>query len=173
MAWFEHVLSQDKQDPAVKSVVVGMHAALPDSLAANHSMSDWATGEKTGRQVYSDLLNLQQTGHKNVYILASHSHFYIANVFKSEYWKSHGGVLPGWIVGTGGAERYPLPPTANQADDARTNVYGYLLATVRQDGTIDFSFQEIKKTNVPASVLNRYSQDLVDDCFSKNSLAPK
>jgi hypothetical protein len=50
------------------------------------------------------------------------------------------GVLPGWIVGTGGAKRYALPLTANQADDARTNVYGYLLGTVQQDGMINFSF---------------------------------
>lgn len=173
MSWFEHVLSQDRQDPAVRAVVVGMHAALPNSLAASHSMGDWATGEKTGRQVYSDLLALAQKDHKNVYVLASHTHFYIANVFNSEYWKAHGGVLPGWIIGTGGAVRYALPPTAHQAEDARTNVYGYLLGTVQQDGTINFSFHEIAKKDVPASVLSRYSQDLVDDCFDKNSQSPK
>jgi hypothetical protein len=66
-----------------------------------------------------------------------------------------------------------LPPTAKQADEAQMNVYGYLLATVQQDGTISFSCHEITKKDVPASVLSRYSQDMVDDCFNKNSQSPK
>jgi 3',5'-cyclic AMP phosphodiesterase CpdA len=172
MAWLKGVLKRDSGDASIKSIVVGMHAALPDSLAVNHSMSDWGTGEKTGRAVYADLLDIHQTAHKNVYILASHSHFYVPNVFDSDYWKSHGGVLPGWIVGTGGAVRYVLPETAKQAG-GRTNVYGYLLGTVRQDGAIDFAFQEIMETDVPTEVLARYAPEFIHECFEKNSLAPK
>jgi len=44
MAWFLHVL--DSYDPAVKSVVVGMHAALPDSLVVSHR---WVIGPLTKR----------------------------------------------------------------------------------------------------------------------------
>lgn len=168
--WFESILSRDKGDSNVKSIVVGMHEALPDSLAADHSMNDSPVGEKSGRQVYSELLNARQAAHKNVYILASHSHFYVANIFNSEYWKSHGGVLPGWIVGTAGAVRYPLPPAVKQgADAAQTDVYGYLLGTVRDNGTIEFSFQEITEKSIPASVLDRYSPEFVHECFEKNS----
>ncbi len=170
LSWLENILSKDKEDPNIKSIVVGMHEALPDSLASAHSMNDFPVGEKSGRQVYLDLLTAQQSAHKNVYILASHSHFYVANVFNSDYWKSHGGVLPGWIIGTGGAVRYPLPPDAKQsADAARTDVYGYLVGTVHQNGTIAFSFQEITEKNIPASVLDRYSLEFIHECFEKNS----
>jgi hypothetical protein len=170
--WFENVLSRDKEDSSVKSIVVGMHEALPDSLAAGHSMNDFPVAEKSGRMVYSDLLSAQQAAHKNVYLLASHSHFYVANVFNSEYWKTHGGVLPGWIIGTAGAVRYPLPPAVKQAANAaRTDVYGYLLGTVHDNGAIEFSFHEITEKDIPAGVLNRYSQEFIHECFEKNSLS--
>ena len=38
--------------------------------------------------------------------------------------------MPGWIVGTAGAVRYPLPDTKTRAKENRENVYGYLLVTV-------------------------------------------
>lgn len=42
----------------------------------------------------------------------------MSNVYNSQYWRTHGGVLPGWIVGTAGAARHPLLPDASQADQA-------------------------------------------------------
>ena len=61
------------------------------------------TGTESGRRVYADLLRAQDEAHKHVYVLASHSHYYMDGIFNTDYWKQHGGVLPGWIVGTAGA----------------------------------------------------------------------
>lgn len=170
MKWFEAVIGRAAKDPAVKTLVVGMHVPLPDSLASGHSMNNWGTGERTGRQVYKDLLNFRQSG-KRVYVLSSHSHFYMANIFNGDYWKANGGVLPGWIIGTAGAHRYELPASAKQADDARTNVYGYLLGTVKPDGSIDLAFRGVQQGDVPPDVLRRYSPDVVQECFTGNTSA--
>jgi len=175
MKWFRRVLARAVSDPAIRSIVVGMHAALPDSLASGHSMNNSPAGEQSGRAVYELLLDARNRGHKNVYLLASHSHFYMANVYNSAAWKQHGGVLPGWIVGTAGAVRYPLPEDSAQADAARTNVYGYLLGTVNPPGqpagTIHFEFREVKERDVPGAVVNRYTPSLVHFCFAENSEA--
>jgi hypothetical protein len=167
VAWLERVVTRDIADPAVLTIVAGMHVPLPDSLASDHSMSDWAQGEKSGRRVYAALLKAQNAG-KKVYALASHSHFYMSGIFDSPYWREHGGVLPGWIVGTTGAVRYALPPGAAQAAEAKTNVYGYLLATVNPDGTIGFAFQEIKEPDIPKPVVARFTPEFVHDCFIGN-----
>ncbi len=168
MGWFEGVLQRDAANPDIKTVVVGMHAALPDSLASGHSMNDSDPGTQSGRQVYADLLNLRQAG-KKIYILASHSHFYMNGIFDSDYWRANGGVLPGWIVGTAGAVRYPLPAAAKRAKEARTKVYGYLLGGVREDGSIDFKFQEIKRGDIPGLVNQRFGPEFVDFCFNQNT----
>jgi len=167
--WLEDVLQRASSNPEVRALVVGMHAALPDSVAIGHSMSDWILGVESGRHVYADLLDLKKKTGKNVYLLASHSHFYMSGIFNSEYWAAHGGELPGWIVGTAGAVRYALPPDAPRAKEARTKVYGYLLGTVHQDGKIDFKFEEIKKSDTPSAISRRYTPQFVDFCFDKNT----
>jgi len=166
-SWLERVVNQDISDPSVTTIVAGMHAALPDSLASDHSMNDWAQGEQSGRKVYAALLKAQGAG-KKVYVLASHSHFYISGIFDSPYWRAHGGVLPGWIIGTTGAIRYALPPAATKAKEAKTNVYGYLLATVNPDGAIRFDFQEIKEFDIPAAVVARFTSPFIHQCFVGN-----
>ncbi|HYM61852.1 MAG TPA: hypothetical protein VEZ11_13280 [Thermoanaerobaculia bacterium] len=167
VSWLEKVIAADRANPAVKSVVAGMHAALPHSLACGHSMSDKPQSDASGTRVYKDLLAFHKETGKPVYVLASHSHFYIANVFDSDYWNANGGVLPGWIIGTAGANRYPLPEVPLKGE-AIEYVYGYLLASVHEDGTIDFRFRKIEKSDIPASVVERYSQPLVDQCFDGN-----
>jgi len=122
-----------------------MHAALPDSLASGHSMSDWAIGVESGRRVYNDLLGFQQKTKKHVYTLASHSHFYMSGIFDSDYWRANGGVLPGWIVGTAGAVRYALPPGAARAKEAQTKIYGFLLAKVRATDRLISNFRRSNK----------------------------
>lgn len=175
MAWFKRTLANAEKNGDVRAIVVGMHAALPDSLASGHSMNDWGTGEKSGREVYTALLDFRSRTGKPVYLLASHSHFLVANVFNSEYWKSHGGVLPGWIVGTAGAVRYVLPPTTKDADEAKTNVYGYLLATVDASKPaaerITFKFVQVERKDLPQAVADRMGPAVVDYCFTKNSQA--
>jgi hypothetical protein len=168
LAWLERVLDADAKDSSIATLVVGMHEALPDSISRAHSMSDSPQAEASGRRAYSDLLKLQQAAKENVYVLASHSHFFMDGIFNTGYWRANGGVLPGWIIGTAGAVRYVLPSNASDAKAAKTNVYGYLLATVNSDRTIDFRFHELEEKDVPSDVVTRFSQDLVHQCFIAN-----
>ena len=160
--WIEARIDADLKDPSIKTIVLGGHAALPHSISCDHSMNQTADGERAGVAVYKKLLAAQKAG-KNVYLLASHSHFFQTNVFDTDYWRNNGGVLPGWIVGTAGAVRYRL---ANP-NQGQTDVYGYLLATVAPDGSMKFDFKEIKRADIPAATVNRYGSQ-VDWCFSKN-----
>jgi hypothetical protein len=168
LGWFEGVLKRAAGNDQVKAVVVGMHAALPDSLAAGHSMNETDAGTGSGRQVYSSLLEFKRQTHKPVYILSSHSHFYMSGIFDSDYWREHGGVLPGWIMGTAGAKRYPLPTSAARAREARQKVYGYVRGQVYSDGVVDFVFQEIKREDIPEAINRRYTTEFVDFCFEQN-----
>jgi len=169
--WFEKILLADLSNPQIKTIVVGMHEALPESISKGHSMNQFAVGTESGRRVYTDLLKAQNDAHKHVYILASHSHYFMDGIFNTDYWRANGGVLPGWIVGTAGAVRYPLPPDSSNARAAETNVYGFLLGTVNADGAIRFAFERVNEPDVPASVVERYKPEFVHWCFDKNSQA--
>jgi hypothetical protein len=170
MPWIQTVLKRDEADASVRAVIVGMHEALPQSISISHSMSQSLIGEDSGRQVYGWLLDFKQRSHKPVYILASHSHFYMEGIFNTEYWRAHGGVLPGWIIGTAGAERYTLPANASDAKSAKAHVYGYLLATVdsSKDNPVHFDFEEVKETDVPPDVVSRFTADVVHECWVGN-----
>jgi hypothetical protein len=184
LKWLEAVLGRDKIDSGIKAMVVGMHRALPNSLACGHSMNgdplalnavNFQSGAEanrlsteSGRQAYGDLAKWAQETGRPVYLLASHSHFYMADIFQTEYWKNRHEVLPGWIVGTAGARRYALPPDLPRTTTAKTFVYGYLLATVNSDGKISFEFNELAETAIPPSILARYGKNFVDRCFLEN-----
>ncbi len=169
--WFEKVLRADESNAEIHTVVLGMHRALPDSISAGHSMNESAQGTESGRRVYKDLLEAQNSAHKRVYVLASHSHYFMDNIFNTQYWRANGGILPGWIVGTAGAVRYPLPENSKDARVAQTNVYGYLLGTVEPDGEIHFEFQRITEPDIPAKVTSRFKPEFVHWCFAENSEA--
>lgn len=172
MKWLSGVLERDAKDETVHTIVAGMHKALPESISINHSMNESAAGTESGRRAYRMLLKLENEAHKNVYVLASHSHYFMDGTFNTEYWRSNGGVLPGWIIGTAGAERYPLPDDIHEAKAAKTNVYGYLLATVNPKdepvGTIKFKFEELKEGSVPPEVVQRFTSKFVHQCFVAN-----
>lgn len=167
--WLKRVLKKDAGNTGVKSVVVGMHESLPDSLANVHSMGDSGVPEArpSGEKVYEMLRAFRDQNHKPVYVLSSHSHFYLENIFETETLQKKGNPLAGWIVGTGGAERYmlPVPPSAK----ARKDVYGYLVGTVDAEGTIQFAFQEIQEADVPPTTRRDYPAALVHWCFAHNS----
>jgi hypothetical protein len=171
LRWFERNLTKDVADPAISTIVAGMHKALPESISAAHSMNESPTGTESGRRVYADLLRARDEGHKHVYVLASHSHYFMDGIFNTAYWRQHGGVLPGWIVGTAGAVRYALPPDSSEAKAALVNVYGSLLGTVQPNGEIDFEFKRLREQDVPESVTGRYGKDFVHWCFAENSQA--
>ncbi len=172
MQWIESVLDRDRKNSAVRTLVVGMHEALPESISADHSMNEYSSGVATGRRVYTMLLSMQNDPHKMVYVLASHSHFFMEGIFNTPYWKTNGGVLPGWIIGTAGAERYRLPPAAPDAKAAKTDVYGYVVATVNPAGeprgTIQFQFVEFNEDSVPSDVAQRFTKPFVHECFVGN-----
>lgn len=170
MAWFNAVAEKDTKNDAIRTIVVGMHKALPDSISSGHSMNESPQGEASGHEVYRKLLALQSK--KKVYVLASHSHYYMEDIFNTQYWKSNGGILPGWIVGTAGAHRYMLPQP-NAAKVAKTNVYGYLLGTVnpqgQEAGTIQFEFKELTESDIPQAVVHGFTQEFVHWCFEDNT----
>jgi hypothetical protein len=167
--WAETVLRQAAGNRQVQAVIVGMHEALPESLAASHSMNEWPLGLSSGHRIYADLLGFRRKTRKPVYILASHSHFYMSDIFDSDYWRTHGGVLPGWIVGTAGAVRYPLPPASDRAKERKEKVYGFLVGTVHPGGQVDFVFQEVRRGDVLDSVTQRFTPRFVDYCFDQNA----
>jgi hypothetical protein len=165
LKWLHGVLERDEASGSIRSIVVGMHAALPGSFGGDHSMSDWHDGEATGREVYEALWHAQESAHKRVYVLASHSHFFMQDVYRTAYWKDK--VLPGWIVGTAGAVRYRLPKDA-PPETSMTDVYGYLLATVAPDGDIAFAFQKLGVDDLLRTNRGRLPDALVHWCVDEN-----
>jgi hypothetical protein len=166
MTWFKMVLANDAKNSAIRTVALGMHAALPDSSSAGHSMNSSVRGQSSGREVYAELSAFRKTTRKNVYVLASHSHFVMNDAYNTACHK--GDVLPGWIMGSAGAVRYRLPADRALSTIDKTDVYGYLLATVAPDGSISFQFQEVKQSDIPASVVKEFSRDQVKWCFEQN-----
>jgi len=167
MAWFTAVLNRAATNTAIRTVVVGMHAALPDSTSAGHSMNDSQQEQFSGRQVYNLLVDFRRNAHKNVYVMASHSHYVMDNIYATACRKSD-AVLPGWIVGTAGAVRYRLPDDLGQSTIARTDVYGYTLATVAADGTVSFQFKPVDESQVPGPVVDLFGSEQVHWCFAQN-----
>lgn len=165
LRWVKAVIDRDEKSDQVKTIVMGMHEALPDSLSESHSMAESGQGERTGREVYEALWHAQNTAHKKVYVFASHSHFYMEDIYQTPAW--NGKVLPGWIVGTAGAQRYVLPTGVAPGSRAMTNVYGYLMATVGIDGSISTSFQRVMFDDLLKANPGR-PQALVRWCYEEN-----
>jgi hypothetical protein len=165
MAWIRTRLAEDRTSSSITTVVVGMHEALPGSKGMSHSMCDAPSGITRGREIYNLLWDLRQSG-KKVYLLASHSHFVMDDVYNTPYWKDK--VLPGWIVGTAGAVRYRLPPGVPTASISRTDVYGYLIATVMSDGTIRFEFEQLSLEDLKAANAGKTPDALIGWCYTEN-----
>jgi Calcineurin-like phosphoesterase len=166
MSWFKKVLANDAKDSAVKTVVLGMHAALPDSSSAGHSMNDSPQQLATGRKVYAQLSAFRKNAKKNVYVVASHSHFVMNDAYNTACHKDD--VLPGWIMGSAGAVRYRLPTDRALSTIDKTDVYAYLLGTVSADGSIHFEVQEVHQSDVPDSVVKEFTPEQVKWCFEQN-----
>lgn len=173
--WFESVLKRDEQDPSIHTLVVALHEPLPDTISTYNMAVQFngisGTGLRTGRQVAEDLLRARSQFHKRVYILDGHDHFYLDGTMNTKYWRTHGGVIPTWTIGTAGATWFPLPKNANEAITAKTDVYGYILATVEADGQIQFQFHRILESQIPPSVAKEYTPQFVHWCFTENTSA--
>lgn len=191
LAWLEKVLKEDAKDESVRAVVVGMHRALPNSLACGHSMNgdpsisadDNRKSTDTGRTAYKYLWQFQNTAGKNVYVLASHSHFLMQDIYNTPYWNNRNEknpdilaqkseksetTLSGWLIGTAGAVRYKLPENLKPDVLAISYVYGYLLGEVAPDGAISFRFEQVTADNLPSDVRSKYKANFVDFCFLAN-----
>jgi len=166
MNWLHAVLARDEASAQIRTIVIGMHEALPGSMSRMHSMSDSTLGDKSGREAYEALWHAHDAAHKHVYVLASHSHFYMDNIFDTRDWKDK--VLPGWIIGTAGALRYKLPPEATPAQHAQTNVYGYMVATVTRDGEVSFDFQRLSLDDLRSINGSAYPEPLIRWCYENN-----
>jgi hypothetical protein len=170
LAWFDALVAADLRDPAITTLVVGMHEALPHSLGDNHSMCSSGAGIASGEHVYRKLVEAE-AAKKRIYVLASHSHFFLGHVFDTPWWRdpAHGArPLPGWIVGTAGAVRYPLPQGVVAGSDALTHVYGYLRGTVSADGQIAFAFQELGEGDLQQARGPDYTAEDAAFCFRAN-----
>ena len=170
LTWFSSVIGRAAKAPEIRTVVIGMHKALPDGLSTGHSMNDSAAGIASGRVVYKQLVDFRSQTGKNVYVLASHSHFFLDNLYNTACRREHpNSILPGWIVGTAGAVRYRLPADTSGAKEAKTDVYGYLIGDVASDGKIQFQFRPISETDVPAETKQAFTPDFVGQCFTGNT----
>jgi hypothetical protein len=164
VVWLSHLLAADVKDDSIKTIIVGMHAALPYSTSRNHAMDATCQGICSGKQVY-DLLyqaqNLDGQGGKRkyVYVLASHSHYLREDIFNTP--EHRGQVLPGWIIGTAGAEQY---------DDQIK--YGYLQAEVHPDGTVSMQFKGVTESMPPLASGPEASR-LTEFCFKYNKRVGK
>jgi hypothetical protein len=153
MDWLAAQLARDAKNDDVRSLVLGMHEALPDGISAGHSMNESAQGTESGRKVYKQLVEFRKQTRKNVYNTACRR-------------ETGAEVLSGWIVGTAGAPRPRLPLDVTGSTQHLTDVYGYLLARVSRDGTIQFEFKRINESDVTAK---DYTKEFIHDCFAGNS----
>ena len=168
LRWLRAVLNLDlAPNSGVKSIVLGMHEALPNSTSVDHGMNDWAKGTQTGETVYTWLYDANAAG-KHVYILASHSHYYSPNIFYTYYWYEYYSktMLPGWIIGAAGAHRYALPQGADK--DSKTYIYGFMQGTVHPDGVIDFALHELSEDDLIKSKWPNAPLAAIQDCVDNN-----
>jgi hypothetical protein len=155
LAWLSNVLKADAADDSVKTIIVGMHAALPHSKSSGHAMDRTCRGKCSGEQAYKMLYDAQNHGgpaakRKHVYVLASHSHQFLEDIYNTP--QLSGKVLPGWIVGTAGAQQYT--PTIQ---------YGYLQVRVKPDGSIETEFVNVKDSSPPLA-----APEITSYCFLQN-----
>ena len=168
MAWLRGVLDRDlAPGSGVKAILAGMHEAMPNSTSSNHAMDDkGGHGTESGEKVYRWFAAAQAAG-KHVYLLASHSHFYSPAIYDSPEWRKQGIVVPGVIIGSAGAHRYLLPPTA--APGSKTHIYGYLQVTVHSDGTMNFSLKEISEEEMTQHRWPNAPEAAIHACYVGNS----
>src|SRR2546425_7872430 len=107
------------EDGIRDKLVTGVQTCALPIFSSNHAMDESCTALCSGSRAYDMLEQAQNIGgpeamRKHIYVLASHSHFFEEDIYNTNKHKGH--VLPGWIIGTAGAEQYK--------DNIR---YGYML----------------------------------------------
>jgi hypothetical protein len=156
--WLRQVLKADATNPLVKTIIVGMHEALPGSISSDHAMDSSCKALCNGQVAYDLLYGAQNEDKKHVYVLASHAHFFAENIYNTAAHNSQ--LLPGWIIGTAGAEQYQ-----------ENILYGYMLVEVRPDGTVATSFISVDR-NSPPAITAPWVDPLTRYCFEQNKKPP-
>jgi hypothetical protein len=167
LTWALKVIAADETNPQVKLLVVGMHASLPDSYTFDHSMNQGSDKGASGRTIYKRLLDFRKNSGKPVHVFSSHSHYYLTNIYNTGAWQSNGGVLPGWLIGTAGAQHYSIPPEVKSFTTWAENEYGYAVVRVTP-GAIDVRFVPVKRQDIDAALVNKFGRAAVEFCFSGN-----
>jgi hypothetical protein len=126
-------------------------------------MDATCAGLCSGQQAYDLLFRAQNLAappekRKHVYVLASHSHYFLENIYDTP--EHRGQVLPGWIIGTAGAQQY-----------RETIQYGYTRMEVLSDGTLTARFQEVG-ADTPPLASGPGAKELTDFCFHVNKRPP-
>ena len=93
-----------------------------------------------------------------MYVFASHSHEFLENIYDTR--EHRGQVLPGWVIGTAGAEQY-----------RGTIQYGYTRVEVLSDGTLTVRFREVD-AGTPPLASGPGARELTDFCFHVNKRPP-
>lgn len=168
LRWLRGVLDRDlAPGSGIRTIVAGMHEALPHSRGAEHAMDDWEVGQQTGEKVYGWFYDAQAAG-KHVYLIASHSHYYSPDIYNTHFWRQYSNqVVPGLIIGAAGARRYALPTTAEKT--ARTHIYGYVQGLVQADGRVDFKLHVLSEEDLKRSRWPDAPLDAIHECYVNNA----
>lgn len=171
LAWFHSIIDKVEADTTVRALVVGMHESLPYSYSFLHSMSSAKDKGASGLDVYQRLLDYKKKS-KPVYIFSSHSHYFLADVYNTSYWQTSGGVLPGYLIGTAGAEHYSVPPEVKEFTQYAENQYGYMVITVNGDpkshNPLTVQFVPVKRKDLLPDAIRKFGLDAVNFCFTGN-----
>jgi hypothetical protein len=169
LSWAMKVIAADETDADVKILLVGMHESLPDSYSLDHSMNQGGDKGASGRAIYKRLLEFRQKSGKPVHVFSSHSHYYLTDIYNTGAWQSNGGVLPGWLVGTAGAQHYSVPPEVKSFATWAENQYGYAVVHVAPNtGSLDVRFVPVKREDLSVASVSEFGRAAVDFCFSGN-----
>ena len=157
IAWLGKVLDKATAKKEIAAIVVGMHAALPNSSNRYHALDSTCSGRCSGNAVYDMLVKASAA--KKVYVFASHSHRFAANVYDQPEHQGH--VLDGWIIGTAGAVQSLAP------DVWPAIRYGYLEVEVQPTGVVIPNFKEVRRDSRSAATRPERAA-LLDFCFNAN-----
>lgn len=148
-----------------------MHESLPDSYSMDHSMNQGSDHGDSGRTIYKRLLEFRKNTGKPVHVFSSHSHYFLTNIYNTGAWQTNGGVLPGWLVGTAGAQHYSVPPEVKSFATWAENEYGYTVVHVTPGGgsrSVEVEFVPISRKDLAPEAESQFGPDTINFCFSEN-----
>ncbi len=159
--WLIRRLQSATSNPEVKSVVVGMHEALPDSIANYHSMGDNATEPRarpSGENIYKALLAFRDKSQKPVYVLATPLPFLYGRYLRYAQDEGKRRQAPPrldcryrWSGALSAARWRPA-----HGEDGHLRIPAGARFHPRDDPV---SFEEVRESDVPQHVQQRYPAD--------------